>query len=429
MNEIAGRTASQVDSWVVPQLMQAWDDDNVDIDRLCNRIIAGVLHHPAQREQGEDGAEECRKIMFRSVEQWWRDMDDSQKDDYRRKLSRNGVERGENHKEGVQDTGHGHGCSGKLGMHKQFANDGPQTMEDKIASQAAGAIIGGLTGGISNLVNEQSGGQINLPTSDRPSQGGGLLGAASSLLSGAFSSGETDTYESRPQRTQDGGMRQSVEQYGRSSDGRRFEQAEYTDTRYNDGREEQTFERYEQRQDNNGREHGYGYEERTETYGSSRRTDERRWEGSDDNERRGEGRHHGGGHQQRRGSNDNNEGRFGGGFGGGRRDSDERRGGGYGGGRREEQEYGGGGYGGGRREEQEYGGGGYGGGRREEQEYGGGGGGYGGGRREEQEYGGGGGGFGGGRRDDDNEYGEERRGGGWGGGGRRDSDERRGGGW
>lgn len=419
--------------------MQAWDDDNVDIDRLCTRIINGVLHHPAQRDQGEDGASEARDIMFRCVEQWWNDMDDSQKEEYRRKLSRSGVERGENHKEGVQDTGHGHGCSGKLGMHKQFANNGPQTMEDKIAEQAAGAIIGGLTGGISDIINEQTGGKVNMPTSDRPTQGGGLLGAASSLLSGAFSSGETDTYESRPERTQGGGVSQTTEQYGRSSDGRRFEQAEYTDTRYNDGREEQKFERYEQRQDNHGQEHGYRYEERTETYGSQRRTEERRWEGNDDN-----------------------EGRFGGGFGGGRRDdSNERRGGGYGGGRERrdsDERRGGGGFGGGRRDDSNER---HGGGRRDEPEFGGGfgggrerrdsderrgGGGFGGGRREEQEYGGGrrdepggyGGGFPGGGPGfgegppggfpgGDNEYGEERRGGGWGGGReRRDSNERRG---
>lgn len=415
-----------MDSWVVPQIMEAWDDDNIDIDRLCTRIVYGVLHHPAQREQGEDGVEEARKIMFRSVEQWWSDMDDRQKDEYRRKLSREGVERGENHREGVHDTGHGHGCSGKLGMHKQFANSAPETMEDKIAEQAAGAIIGGLTGGISDFVNESTGGQVNLPTSDRPTQGGGLLGAATSFLSGAFGDNETETRQSRPQRTYDGGVSQTTEQYGRSSDGRRQEHASYTETRYDDGREER-FERHEQRQESSG---GYGgYEQRTESYSSHSRTEERRWGGdNDDNERRGEGRHHDGGHHQRR---DSNEGRHhqrrgsneSGGYGGGRREE-----GGYGGGRREEQEHGGG-YGGGRREEGGYGGG-YGGGRREEPEFGGG---YGGGRREEGGFGGGRpgfgegppGGFGGGRgRDDDNEYGEERRGGGgW--GGRRDDDERR----
>lgn len=423
--------------------MEAIDNDNVDIDRVCNRITNGVLHHPAQRDAGEDGARDGRTLMFRSVEEWWNNMDRSQQDDYRRKLSRDGVERGENHKEGVQDTGHGHGCSGKMGMHKQFGgNSGePETMEDKIASQAAGAIIGGLTGGISDFMSESTGGKVDLPTSDRPTQGGGLLGAATSLLSDAFSQDETDTYESRPHRNDDGGVSQTIDQYGRSSDGRRFEQAELTDTRYPDGRETQEFQRFEQHGDGRGHERAHGFEERSESYGSGlQRTEERRWEGRDDNfgERRDEDRHGGGGghHQQRRDENEGGGG-YGGGHGGGRRDEERRDEGGYGG----RQEYGGGRqeqsggrqeYGGGRQEEyggrQEYGGG-----RQEEhggrQEYGGGRQEYGGGRQEE--YGGGRQEGGGGRREDeDNEYGEERRGGRRE-GGRRDDDnneERRGGG-
>lgn len=432
--------------------MDAIDNDNVDIDETCNRIISGVLHHPAQREMGENGAREGRALMFQSVEQWWNDMDRSQQDEYRRKLSRDGVERGDNHKEGVHDTGHGHGCSGKLGMHKQFGSDGPQSMEDKIANQAAGAIIGGLTGGISDIVSQSSGGKINLPTSDKPTQGGGLLGAASSLLSGAFSSDETNTYESRPQRRNDGGVSQTVEQYGRSSDGRRFEQAELTETRYSDGRETQEYQRYEQRDDGHGREQGYGYEQRTETYGSHSRTEERRFEGGDSYERRDEGGRQHGGEGRHHGRRDDDEGGFGGGFGGGRRE-ERREEGGWGGdrphggegrhhGRRDDDE---GGFGGGRQEfgggRQEYGGGReeYGGGRQEygggRDEYGGGRQEYGGGREEfgggRQEFGGGrqegGWGEGGGRRRGDDDDGEQREGG-WGEGRRRDDDERRGGG-
>ncbi|KAF3764716.1 Het-C-domain-containing protein, partial [Cryphonectria parasitica EP155] len=290
LNEVAGRTASQVVAWVVPQLMQAWDDTSIDPDRLCSRVIHGVMHHPAQRDQGDDGARDGRAIMFRSVEEWWKSMDRSQQADYRRKLSRDGVRRDENHKEGVQDTGHGHGCSGKLGMHKQFGSDGPQTMEDKIANQAAGAIIGGLTGGLSSIISESTGGKINLPTSERPTQGGGLLGAASSLLSGAFSGGETDTFESRPHRDTDGGITQTIEQYGRSADGRRFEQAELIETRYDDGRERREFQRFEQREDGRGREEGYGFEETEERRGGGRFqvTEERSWEGGNSFERREE---------------------------------------------------------------------------------------------------------------------------------------------
>lgn len=412
LNEVAGKTASKVVAWSVPQIMEAIDDEGADIDRVCSRIIHGVLHHPAQRDQGQDGAREGREMMFRSVEEWWNDMSDDAKDEYRNKLSRNGVKNGENHKEGVHDTGHGHGCSGKLSMHKQFGGGGDQSVEDKIASAAAGAIIGGVTSGVSDFVSSQTGGKVNLPDSNEPTKGGGLLGNVSSLLEGAFDK-NSSSYESRPHRDNDGGVSQTVGQYGRSEDGRRFEQAEYTETRYDDGRERQEYRRTEQRDDGRGREHGYGFQETQESYGGRQQHhEERRWEGETSSYRREETQSYGGG----------------GGYGGSRREESEsysssrrEESGGYGGGgygRQESGGYGGGGggYGSSGREES-YGGGGYDSGRRDE--YGGGRqeGGYGGGRQE--------GGYGGGRQEGG--YGGGRQEGGYGGdnssGRRRDDDD------
>lgn len=388
LNEVAGKTASKVVAWSVPQIMEAIDDEGADIDRVCSRIIYGVLHHPAQRDQGQDGAREGREIMFRSVEEWWNDMSDDAKDEYRRKLSRNGVKNGENHKEGVHDTGHGHGCSGKLSMHKQFGGGGDQSVEDKIASAAAGAIIGGVTSGVSDFVSNQTGGKVNLPDSNEPNKGGGLLGNVSSLLEGAFDK-NSSSYESRPHRDNDGGVSQTVGQYGRSDDGRRYEQAEYTETRYDDGRERQEYRRTEQRDDGRGREHGYGYQETQESYGGRQHHEERRWEGETSSYRREETQSYGGG----------------GGYGGSRREESES----YSSSRREESGGYGGGYGSSRQEESSgYGGGGY--GRQESGGYGGGGG-YGSSGREES-YGGGGG-YDSGRRD---EYGGGRQEGGYGGG-------------
>ncbi|KAI0837124.1 Het-C-domain-containing protein [Hypoxylon sp. FL0890] len=280
LNEIAGKTASKVVYWVVPQIMEAWDDDSIDIDRLNNRIINGVLHHPAQRDMGEDGARDGRQIMFRSVEEWWNQMDEGAKDEYRQKLSRDGVLNGENHKEGVQDSGHG--CGKPLGMHKNFAQGG--TMQDRIAGAAAGAIVEGVTGGISDFVKIQSGSQVKLPNfggQESSSSGGGLLGAiGSSLLGGAFKSNETDSYGSR-READDGSYSESRTEYGRSGD--RYGQAEYSESRYSGGGESREYERYEQ-DERTGR--GYGYEERTESrpsYGGGyeERT-ERRYESNDD---------------------------------------------------------------------------------------------------------------------------------------------------
>ncbi|KAI2604007.1 Het-C-domain-containing protein [Hypoxylon fragiforme] len=313
LNEIAGKTASKVVNWVVPQIMDAWDDEGADVDRLMNRIINGVLHHPAQRDMGEDGARDGRKIMFRSVEEWWNEMDDSAKDDYRQKLSRNGVENGENHKEGVEDCGHG--CGKPLGMHKNFAEGG--TMEDRIAGAASGAIVEGVTGGISEFVKAQSGGQINLPTSggqQSSSSGGGFLGAiGSSLLGGAFKNNETESFSSR-REDDDGSRTESREEYGRS--GSRYGQAEYSETQYSGGGESREYSRYEQ--DDRG--HGRGYEERTDSrpsYGGGyeERT-ERRYESNEEsyqessgwNQRRDED-NYGGGRQERDGGGDEYGGR------------------------------------------------------------------------------------------------------------------------
>ncbi|KAI1136015.1 Het-C-domain-containing protein [Hypoxylon sp. FL0543] len=280
LNEIAGKTASKVLYWVVPQIMEAWDDDSIDVDRLNNRIINGVLHHPAQRDMGEDGARDGRRIMFRSVEEWWNQMDEGAKDEYRQKLSRDGVLNGENHKEGVEDSGHG--CGKPLGMHKNFAPGG--TMEDRIAGAAAGAIVEGVTGGLSDFVKTSSGGQVNLPNfggQESSSSGGGLLGAiGSSLLGGAFKSNETDSFGSR-READDGSYTESRTEYGHSGD--RYGQAEYSESRYSGGGEGREYQRYEQ-DDRSGQ--GYGYQERTETrpsYGGGyeERT-ERRYESNDD---------------------------------------------------------------------------------------------------------------------------------------------------
>ncbi|KAI2469773.1 Het-C-domain-containing protein [Annulohypoxylon bovei var. microspora] len=326
LNEIAGKTASKVVYWVVPQLMEAWDDDSVDVDRLMNRIITGVLHHPAQRDMGEDGARDGRKIMFRSIEEWWNQLDDGAKDEYRQKLSRQGVQNGENHKEGVQDCGHG--CGKPLGMQKNFSKGG--SMEDRIAGAAAGAIVGGVTGGISDFVKASSGGQVNLPNfggqeESNSSGGGGFLGAiGSSLLGGAFKSSETESYGSRREGN-DGSYTESRTEYGRSDD--RYGQAEYSESRHSGGGESREYRRYEQ--DDNGR--SSEYEERTESrpnYGGGyeERT-ERRYESNEESS----------GYGRRRDDEDS--------YGGGRQEgygrSEYDRGDEYG--RREEPPYGGGG--------------------------------------------------------------------------------------
>jgi len=276
LNEPAGKTASKVVEWVVPQLMQAWDDDNIDIDRTITRIINGVLHHPAQRGLGDDGARDGREIMFRSVEEWWRGLDGRQQDDLRRKLSREGIEEGQNNKPGVHDCGHG---SGKpLKMHKQFG--GGNTLEDRIASKVSGAIMGGVTSGVTNLVEQGTG--MRIPQLEQASQSfnrreeessggfGGILGAAGSLLGGGgggFGGGETETHSGRRRNDDEGYTQQITSQYGRNEDEGRYGQAEHRRTDYDDGSRREEYSRYEQDEGQGG---GSSYQyQQTSTYESN----------------------------------------------------------------------------------------------------------------------------------------------------------------
>jgi hypothetical protein len=202
--------------------MEAFDNDNMDVDRMLNKIIYGVLHHPAQRNMGPDGAEEGRNLIFGSVKEWWEDMDDGQREEYRRKLSREGVERGENHKEGQHDCGHG--CGSKLKMHKNFKNGEPETLEDRIAGAAADAIIGGVKESFKGASQGSSfgGGRENSSGS-----GGFLSSVVGGILGGGFKKSETEAYTAGG-RTEDGGYTETTTEYGHSGD--HYGQAQRTET-------------------------------------------------------------------------------------------------------------------------------------------------------------------------------------------------------
>ena len=243
--------------------MEAMDDESVDINRLMDRIVGGILYHPAQRRMGSDGISDGRQTIFNEVKGWWDDMSEQRREDYLRKLSREGVENGENHKEGVQDTGHGHGCVGKLKMRKMYGE--PQTMEDKIAGAAADAIMQSAGGVLSGFVKSQTGmdvggGGNESSNNSKPSDSvGGLI---SGLLGGVFGKNDTEG-ESTSRRNDDGSYTEARTEYGRHGD--RFGQAQEVETRYPDGERETEYRRYEQRSTGgDGEPQGYGYERHTE---------------------------------------------------------------------------------------------------------------------------------------------------------------------
>ncbi|KAJ5558118.1 Heterokaryon incompatibility Het-C [Penicillium sp. DV-2018c] len=165
LNEPAGRIASAVIKWAVPQLMQCWDDEDADVDRTLDRIISGVFHHPALRGTGRDGAADIQHIMFSTVEEWWGEKTDEGRDILRDQLSRDGVLEGRNHKDGVQDCGHG--CGKPLALPKPHNSSGggygsvdsglQNIASEAVGGGALGGIIGGLVGGMgSMLLNKDS---------------------------------------------------------------------------------------------------------------------------------------------------------------------------------------------------------------------------------------------------------------------------------
>ena len=174
LNEPAGRIASAVVKWSVPQLMSCWDDEDVDIDRTLDRIISGVFHHPARREYGRDGASDMHQIMFSTVEKWWSEKDDEERDILRGQLSRDGVLEGRNHKDGVQDCGHG--CGKPIALPKPHGGSSGEGQGsgssgiENLASEAAGGgafggIIGGLVGGMGSMLLNNGGSK---PDRERP---------------------------------------------------------------------------------------------------------------------------------------------------------------------------------------------------------------------------------------------------------------------
>ncbi|KAE9982013.1 hypothetical protein EG328_011254 [Venturia inaequalis] len=302
LNEPAGKVASQVLKWVVPQIVECWDDENTDAERNINRIINGVFHHPALRDEGEDGARDCHQQMFQVVEGWWRGLDERERSELRGQLSRDGVEQGKNHKEGVHDSGHG--CGKPLGPGGAAA--GPSGV---IAAGMMGALNEGLQSqGLGEFArpiaqSQQSGRRNDGQNQDKfgigkmagEAAGGGLLGGlvgglvggvGSSLLGGAFggSDSETKSYKQESQGN-DGSYTQSYTETGRKpaqgyGGQDQYGQAEYKKTEYPSGGRKEEYSRYEQ--DGNDRPQGYGFQQSVETkptYGGGyERTEERRTE-------------------------------------------------------------------------------------------------------------------------------------------------------
>ena len=269
LNEPAGKVASSVLKWVVPQLIAAWDDERIDVNRTLTRVINGVFHHPALRRYGDDGAVDGRQAMFSVVEQWWGHKDERERQELRYKLSREGVQNGQNHKEGVQDRGHG-SCK-PLGM----PTTRTATSSGAIGGISASSVLSSVTQ-TSNSYGSSGGGGSGVGKLAGEAVGGGVLGAAvggvvgaagSGLLGGVFGDSEKKTYERESYSEQDSSYITSYTETGhhrpqRHGDEERYGQAQFSETTYASGAEAQSYSRYEQDASYGG---GYGVQERVET--------------------------------------------------------------------------------------------------------------------------------------------------------------------
>ncbi|KAI4186641.1 MAG: hypothetical protein L6R41_003356 [Letrouitia leprolyta] len=269
LNEPAGKVASQVLKWVVPQLIACWDDERIDIDRTITRIVNGVFHHPSLRDYGNDGAVDGRRLMFSVVEQWWGSKDERELQILRDQLSRDGVEEGRNHKPGVHDSGHG--CGKPLGM--------PTTKTAQSSGAIGGLAAGGVLGEITAALAGEPKYDAGYTGTTRPSQSGGggsssdigkfaeeavgggaigglvggiVGGVGSDLLGDAFggSKAQKQTY-GRQRYDEDGNYTQAVTETGYShpqygSEQQRYGQAEYSQTVYASGGQRQEYQRYQQ---------------------------------------------------------------------------------------------------------------------------------------------------------------------------------------
>ncbi|KAI9842070.1 MAG: hypothetical protein M1837_007495 [Sclerophora amabilis] len=275
LNEPAGKIASQVLKWVVPQIIACWDDERIDVNRTLDRVVNGVFHHPALCNYGDDGAVDGRRMMFGVVEEWWGQKSEGARRDLREQLSRDGVQQGRNHKAGVHDSGHG--CGKPLGM--------PNAKTASSSGAIGGIPTGDVLSGLSQALDSGSGsggrqgggrgGKSGVGKVADEAVGGGALGGlvggfvggvGASLLGGAFGGDESDKKKHvKDSYGNDGSHTKSYVETGHKKkkskdDDERYGQAQYSQTSYPGGGHREEFREYEQRQSGHGSGGGYGFQ-------------------------------------------------------------------------------------------------------------------------------------------------------------------------
>lgn len=256
LNEPAGMVASETIRWAVPQIVRCWNRNvsRQEANATIDTIIQGVFHHPSQRGVGNQGARQCRDIMFRTVESWWQSRGERRQSELSQWLSREGVQRGMNH-QGELDKGHG--CGKPLGMANDFSgilggggggggNKQFQQVSEGAGKFASEAVGGGALGGLV----------------------GGLVGGIGGELLGSAFGGEEKKSKKSESYGDDGSYTKTYSESGHHKkksydDTERYGQAEYKQTQYPGGGRRDEYTRREQDQSGGS----YSYQQRVETSG------------------------------------------------------------------------------------------------------------------------------------------------------------------
>ena len=240
--------------------MECWDNERIDVNRTLNRIINGVFHHPAQKDMGDDGAADGRRLMFGVMQNWWSSKNEREKATFRDQLSRDGVQNGRNQKAGIHDTGHG--CGVPLSI------PGVKGIGGAVGGAAAGGLLGQITSALAGESEYDPGARPQIAPGGRVTQGnptpgfsnfaqqaagiglGAVVGGVGAeVLGHAFSGSEAQTKHFQTQQYgEDGSYTQNYVQTGYNPSGGQptYGQAAYSQTNYPGGGQREEYQRYQQ---------------------------------------------------------------------------------------------------------------------------------------------------------------------------------------
>ncbi|KAJ6783036.1 hypothetical protein PWT90_01858 [Aphanocladium album] len=86
LNRPAGLIATVTTNWTTQQVVKCWDDNDLDADEIIEEVLT-VLHHPAFVQEKS----QIQEYMYKTVDQWWTDLPESERTLLREKLTKESV--------------------------------------------------------------------------------------------------------------------------------------------------------------------------------------------------------------------------------------------------------------------------------------------------------------------------------------------------